>query len=291
MTLWLQYDAVNNNSRAASLWSSVLLKCYPWFAGHSLRFMLVSLLFNQSNYHGLDFIEFSSGRGNLSCELLRQGLVGAAFDIANEDCHDCLTSQGLRLWLDALTATGRAALTWWGTECSSFVILCKCQSCREVSNDFLGDESRPFVRRGNCFMEITALLMLLSFWLGNVCVLEQPLNSVMPRAPSLSHVLAFIQANKYVTYIGAFGGETTEPLQIWSSHSSCAQLCAPGLSLLVCVLPHVMAMADLQVSKDCCKTAVPTPASLGLQLLVRFCAAAPMASKFCHVYRLVRCNE
>lgn len=185
--------------------------------------MLVSLLlrglFNQSNYHGLDFIEFSSGRGNLSCELLRQGLVGAAFDIANEDCHDCLTSQGLRLWLDALTATGRAALTWWGTECSSFVILCKCQSCREVSNDFLGDESRPFVRRGNCLMEITALLMLLSFWLGNVCVLEQPLNSVMPRAPSLSHVLAFIQANKYVTYIGAFGGETTKPLQIWSSHS------------------------------------------------------------------------
>ena len=54
-------------------------------------------------------------------------------------------------------------------------------------------------------------------------VLEQPVTSAMPKCEPLKSVLQCIGAQKHTTWLGAFGGESPKPLQLW---------CARGLSAL-----------------------------------------------------------
>ena len=68
-------------------------------------------------------------------------------------------------------------------------------------------------------MVITALLMALSYWIGNVAILEQPLTSTMPRCQPLRSVFEFVKVTRVVTWHGAFGAKSKKPLQILSSHS------------------------------------------------------------------------
>ena len=69
---------------------------------------------------------------------------------------------------------------------------------------------------GNLQMQVTSLLMFLSWLFGNVPVLEQPLNSVMPLCEPLKGTLSYIKAHKIVTWHGAFGGGSHKPLQLWT---------------------------------------------------------------------------
>lgn len=66
-------------------------------------------------------------------------------------------------------------------------------------------------------MTITALLMLVSFLVENLAVLEQSAGSTMPKTPPLNVVLKFANAKRVVTWHGAFGAPTAKPLQIWSN--------------------------------------------------------------------------
>ena len=40
----------------------------------------------------------------------------------------------------------------------------------------------------------------------------------------MSSVLSFVRANKITTYLGAFGGPTQKPLQIWCTRGAYSQL-------------------------------------------------------------------
>ena len=105
--------------------------------------------------------------------------------------------------------------------------------------NLLGNTNAKFVREGNHQMVATALLYFLAFLVGAEPVLEQPVNSCMPQCPPLSTVFAFIRGmaassaseracatNMYrtVTYLGAFGAETTKPVQLMHVHAAYAQL-------------------------------------------------------------------
>ena len=165
-----------------------------------------------------DFVEFFCGQGNLSAALLHLGLFGASMDKCHDPMHDVTTAAGLRLWIDVLSQTKVGSLNWHGTQCSSWVSLCRCQSNRKLENQYLGDCSRVFVRIGNLQMEISSLLILLSHLVSNIFVLEQPLGSVMPLAQPMKCTLAFTGADKHVTWHGAFGGASPKPLQLWSTN-------------------------------------------------------------------------
>ena len=160
-------------------------------------------------------IEYFSGMAALTRAHLARGLQASRFDRAHGEHHNCLTPVGLAGWLDENGFTVQDALEWFGTQCSSWVVVCRAQSKRNSANGFLGDTGREFVRKGNEQMIITSLIFLVACLQQNSPVLEQPLGSVMPRARPLQTVLEFLGASKTVTYLARFGGETVKPLQLW----------------------------------------------------------------------------
>lgn len=64
--------------------------------------------------------------------------------------HDAL-SPGLKLFLAALAGSLPMVMHWYGTECSSFVVLCRCQSARKAENGFEeASSSITFTPFGGC---------------------------------------------------------------------------------------------------------------------------------------------
>lgn len=230
---FLLCDSDRNRSHAASTWPKVLVLCYPFLAQKPLSEMLVILVLRgirnqRSCDHMYDFLEIFAGRGNLSYEMLKAGFEGSAYDVIFEnEAHNALTSKGLRWLLDSLASLKRRGLSWFATRCSSFVVLCRHQSERNQSNDFMGNLTRPFVVCGNNLMEVTSLLYLVSWLLGQHPVLEQPTNSVMPQCPALKLVLQWTGSMKHVTYMGAFAGFSQKPLQLWSAWGDVNRLVRP----------------------------------------------------------------
>ena len=173
---------------------------------------------------GKDFVEYFAGAGNLTRSLLERHLEGSAFDITyDNEAHDVLTPGGLRLYLTALASVRQGGLAWFGTECSSFVVLCLSVTRRHPANNFLGDQGVDCVKRGNALATVSALLFFLSFVTQLRPVLEQPANSCLPDVPAWKFLLHWIQAKCSKTYLGAFEGPSQKPLQLWHC---CANFCA-----------------------------------------------------------------
>jgi hypothetical protein len=164
----------------------------------------------------LDYIEYFSGQAELSKSGIRFGLEGRSFDYIYTAEHDALSRRSLRLFLAALTGTKPLSLTWFGTVCSSFTVLCRAQSLRQESNGYEGDTNRAFVQIGNGLAAVSALLYLLTALMGNIPALEQPLNSCMPLYSVVNAVLTFCETYRVTTYHGSFGAETVKPLQLLS---------------------------------------------------------------------------
>lgn len=206
---------------AEHVWQKLLSTSYPalktWRLAHQLCALVLRVFCNREcGISKLQFIEYFAGTAGLTMAMLRRGLSAAAFDIIFQPVHhDCLTAVGLRCWLDALAATTPQAFTWCGTKCSSFVALSSSQAGRTPENGFRGNDWRPFVSEGNGLAEVTALVWLISYLVGNVCGLEQPLSSCLPETRSMSSVLTFCGARKVVTYSACYGARSLKPLQLW----------------------------------------------------------------------------
>ena len=145
-------------------WSQLLAGAFPEMNGWLLEDMLLGLLLHawrnraEKQDQCYEFVEFFAGMGNLSKECIKAGKRGVPLDICFSQHHDLCEPRGLRLALQCLCLTQSGSLTWFGTPCSSFVPLCLSQSQRTPQNNFVGDESREYVRRGNQLMQVTALL-------------------------------------------------------------------------------------------------------------------------------------
>lgn len=220
---FLAFDA-SSNGGASSEWTRLLAAAYPGLSQCTLESMLFWIVeraitaMEEGSAH-LDFVEYACGRGNLSKALLRKNFAGVGLDILWSACHDCLQPAGLLLWLECLQALRPNSLVWFGTKCSSWVSLCVSCSRRSEENMYHGDCDRPFVVEGNRLMMVTSLLYFLASCLGHFTTLEQPQSSTMVKNPWLQNVLVWVQAQKFTTYMGAFGASTCKPVQLWSTRS------------------------------------------------------------------------
>ena len=223
---FLDFDAARDG-RAAIQWKVVLDVAFPEIAELPVVKQLSAIARlarrNMSNAK-FKFIEYFSGCGNLSRGFLRQGLHGAAFDHKYHESHDCLSCEGIRTWLGALMSCRQKSFIWLAAECSSWVRLCLSQSDRRPENFYLGNTDKQFVRIGNAQMVIVTLIIFLSSLLGHVTSLEQPLGSMLPLTPLMRNTLDFLGFSKFVCYLGAYGGNTVKPLQIWSTCASFTSL-------------------------------------------------------------------
>ena len=219
---FLAMDSRCHRSHAALVWPKILALAYPFLVGKSLRECLLLLVIrgrrNQCTNGLQDFVEVFAGCANLTLELLRANFHGSAFDILfDSERQNALASNGLRLLIDSISSVKYGGLIWIATKCSSFVVLCRCQSQRNAGNSFLGDTSREFVRNGNCLMEVTALMYVISFLLGLWPVVEQPGSSVMFDCVSMKIALDFARSHHCSTYLGQFSGPSEKRLKLWSS--------------------------------------------------------------------------
>ena len=230
VTKFLACDA-EHHGQATALWPALLLSAFSEFRAGSLQLdlMLVTLVMmgrcNRSSGAAVhDFIEYSAGSCVLTMQCLLQELAGIALDKCLMEEHDNTTALGLRLWIMEMTKTKVGALSWFGTQCSSFAALCLSVSNRRASNGYQGDLTKQFVRYGNNQMVVTALIFALSHGLGNVAALEQPLSSTMPFCQPLKSVLQFVKVTRVVTWHGSFGANSMKPLQILSNRDMICSL-------------------------------------------------------------------
>lgn len=63
----------------------------------------------------------------------------------------------------------------------------------------------------------TALWLFMAYLSDSHYIVEQPMNSVMFKAPPLSTVLAMSSVSRVTTWHGSFGGETPKPFSLHSS--------------------------------------------------------------------------
>ena len=116
--------------------------------------------------------------------MLAGGYFGCAFDTVMSATHDALTSQGLRLLLDAVTCIRKFGMCWLATPCSSFTVLCRAQSKRMASNSFLGEANcYEYVKNGNFLLEISALIfffVLLIVSLGDIGATQKFVYACLP---------------------------------------------------------------------------------------------------------------
>lgn len=220
-------DGRMNFGRGQHLWPKILAKCYPSLLGLPADRILLCIVMrgvrNQAQFAaggddcGLDFVEVFCGSAWLTYELLAAGLNGCGFDYVHSSLHNALCSNGLRLILDAICTVRKHGLCWLATPCSSFTVLCRAQSQRDETNHWLGpDNPYEFVTVGNWLAEISSLICFLSYLLSLRFVIEQPTTSCMFQTPSLRGVLFYTHAERYVVYMGSYGGPTVKPLQLYS---------------------------------------------------------------------------
>ena len=219
-------DADLRGNFDSTMWMTLLTQCYPEYSHMVFEDILLMVcaraVFNQESFDSsalLRFNEFAAGAGNLSKALLRRGLHGGSWDILFDESHDCPKPEGFKLWLQALSSMAHDGLIWFGTKCSSWVILCMSQSDRRVENSWWGDQDRDFVIERNALMTVTSLLFFLGFLLGHIVVLKQPRSSSMPLVPLMASVLAYTKCLRCETYLGSFGSRTEKAIQLWSNKS------------------------------------------------------------------------
>ena len=147
---FLGEDERRGHGAAAARWYPLLCEAYPELVHLSLSAMLVRLGLRAhyvrplpSNEDKLlQFLEYWSGHAEMTRQHIALGLRVAAFDKLYAPNQDVTTPEGLRLWLDTLTATEKNSTHWNGTRCSSFGRMCMAQSGRRFENQYTGHLSR-----------------------------------------------------------------------------------------------------------------------------------------------------
>lgn len=226
---FLVLDQIQNGSRACKVWPGMISGAYPWMATWTLCDQLLALIgrvihHRKAGRSWCDYLEFFCGVGNLSRAAIGFGLRGLSFDIMMNQDHDALSGEGLALMLTALSATRHQALVWHGTPCGSFSVMSRATSLRSATNSFLGDPTLAFVATGNGLCDVSALTVFLGHMCGCLEVLEQSGTSCLPQTPPMLGVLAFIAAQKTVTYHACFGADSLKPFQLWSGHTVMSSL-------------------------------------------------------------------
>jgi hypothetical protein len=200
---FLRMDAEKLDGLAAKTWQALIEAAYPELMGKSVQHMLLLFVGRTLRNRAVltsklrKCIEYFAGDSELMKAHLEMGFSGCTrWDKVFSELHDVEENGALRMWLDDLGLSAVGCLTWLGTQCSSFLVVCMAQSMRQIDNLYRGDAGRSFVEEGNRLLGITSLIWFLSWLQDGHPALEQPANSVLPKAEPLASVLSFTCAKK-----------------------------------------------------------------------------------------------
>ena len=108
------------------------------------------------------------------------------------------------------------ALIWSGLGCGSFIWANRSTSGRSIPNPF-GNCGERYVQNANEGVLRLTICICLAHLVELICILEQPMSSVMAYLPYLAEALKAISAERIPTYMGAFNGESVKPLKLYGT--------------------------------------------------------------------------
>ena len=143
--------------------------------------------------------------------------------------HDLSTVRGLVAAVIAVLGVRAGALVHMATVCTSFVFLNSGTHGRSIAAPE-GWRELPYMVLGTILASRSSLLALLSWALGAMWVLEQPLSSVMIALPSWQVVVRFFAEKENQgwpnclvkqnnVFMAAFRGPTLKPTSLFSNES------------------------------------------------------------------------
>jgi hypothetical protein len=163
------------------------------------------------------FIEYDAGRAAIARTALEAGIAARAFDkVYGGSSFDKMCPSGFRCMIRAQLETKSDGVLWFATTCSSFTWISRGIAKRSPSEPW-GDEGREFVANGNAQAIRLALQLLLSEFLHQFVVVEQPVSSLLSWVPPVRRVCEDILTVQYTTtWLGSFSGPTPKPIKLLS---------------------------------------------------------------------------
>jgi hypothetical protein len=193
-----------------------LAQGFPWtFFGHSVTSVLHDgSLAGQAR--DCDCVEIFCGRGSVWQAAQDAGKRAQGYDkhralgvtdqAASPDSEDILTGSGFLCALKLVLRLCPQGLLWLAPMCNSFSWLALSVTKRALSNSYVGDESRMFVREGNAAARAAAFLMTVA-WVRQVhVVIENPSTSLLFRFYNAAHAILF-EPRVAICYRCAFSDE------------------------------------------------------------------------------------
>ena len=116
----------------------------------------------------------------------------------------------------------RGALAWFSPECSTWLNFMSRATYGRSELAPGGDERLARNRRANACAHAIGQLIVLAALRGVYVLLEQPMNSLMLAYPPISSALRIVAARRLCTHLGAFGGISMKPLELWTTTGDAA---------------------------------------------------------------------
>ena len=187
----------------------------------------------------LDFVEVFAGSHRATTMVLRLGMRAAAFDRDLNARHDVCLLVGLVLCGMLVLRIVPRGVVWFAPRCAAWLPWVSRSNHRRSASDPLGDTSRVDVLEANMVALVVSWLSVLAHVRHVFLGLEQPIRSHFFAHPSVEDTLRNVAAERQVTYLGGFGGESLKPLEVHAT--------LPVHAALRLRRPHAVAAARLGV--------------------------------------------
>jgi len=170
----------------------------------------------------LHLFEFCSGSGRATAAVMRRGGAAAGFDKATRHpTEDATVLSGVMFAGLLVCRLVVGGLLWCSPQCSTWLgWLSRNYSKRELSNNYMGDETKPKVREGTVTALVMTWLMHLAAVRGAYVLCEQPQNSLIYSFGTVQETLTTIDAHRFVVYLAAYGANSLKPLEIYTTLGS-----------------------------------------------------------------------
>lgn len=184
-----------------------------WIATENVEY-IGNIVSSFSGHCFIDMLDLFAGKGNAGALFQRSGKCAVAYDILLDASHDILTKSGFTIALRLVLSLKSGALLLCGIPCSLFVYMSSSVHKRS-SKGPQGDESIDVVRAANAIASNAVELCRIASCRHVLCIVEQPLNSVMFSLQCFEQIVYSDSWFSIVTYMGCFGHALSKPTRLW----------------------------------------------------------------------------
>jgi len=162
----------------------------------------------------VDALELFSGKRAITRHTIKKGWVALSFD--KLDGENILTAKGYQLAMEKVMSLRIGGCLWAAPECSSWVWISRSGSGRS-KDKATGNAKLSRIDEANIMVSRLTNLLLLAWSRGAHIFVEQPVSSVMNFFSPMSYFIASCLLFSTITWLGAFGAETSKPINVWST--------------------------------------------------------------------------